>query len=127
MPKTSLERVTAHRKRLKEGIEIPKCKCLRPLKGEKSQKRRLCSACYRFTADGRHQIWACKNQAEPKGTLQLWELCKVGGTAIAPDGSIGIIEAIALYANGNIVATVQFDDGIQDSFVVNQENCLISH
>lgn len=137
MPKTSLERVTAHRQRKKAGIEIPQCKCdayggrgcLRPLKGEKSQKRRLCNFCYRFTTDGRHQVWACKkeNQAKPKEALQSWELCKVGEQAIAPDGSVGIVEAIALYANGNIVATVQFDGSIQDNFVINQENCLISH
>lgn len=129
MSKTSLERVTAYRQRKKEGIAIPQCKCDRPLKGEKSQKRKLCTFCYKFTTDGRHQIWASKkeNQAKPKEALQSWELCKVGEMVIAPDGSTGIIEAIALYANGNIVATVQFDGSIQDNFVINQENCLISH
>ena len=126
MPKTSQERVAAHRQRKKEGIEILRCKCDRPLKGEKSQKRRLCTFCYKFTADGRHQVWASKNKDKPVETLQSWELCKVGGNAITPDGSTGIVEEIALYANGNIVATVQFDGSIQDNFVINQENCLIA-
>lgn len=130
MPKTSQERVTAHRQRKKEGIEIPQCKCLRPIKGEKSQKRRLCNFCYKSSPDGRHQSYAAKNILRQRSVLaemlESWGDWSKGDRAIAPDGSIGTVQAIARYINGNIVANVQFDDGIQDNFMLNQINPLIT-
>jgi hypothetical protein len=129
--KTNNQRFAEYYERKKTGAEIPRCKCDRALKGEKSQKRRLCNYCYKSSPDGKHQSYVAKNILRQRivlsEMLESWGDWNKGDRAIAPDGSAGIVQAIACYINGNIAANVQFDDGTQDNFLLNQINCLISH
>lgn len=125
------ERFAAYYQRKKQGIEIPKCKCDRPLKGNLSNKRQLCAACHETSLEGRHRRWLSMNSRRGRNVLleyvPAWNEWKVGDEAIAPDGSVGIVQAIASYVNGDVAATVVFEDETQDIFLLSRENCLISH
>jgi hypothetical protein len=130
MAKSNQERIAAYRQRQKAGIEIPQCKCLRPLKGKLSQMRRICQLCFLNSEDGKHRAWKRMNFKRGRDVLQEylqeWGEWKVGDIAIAPDGNIGIVEAIALYVNGSVEATVQFEL-LEESFLLSSINCLIKH
>lgn len=130
MLKSSKERVAAHRQRKKAGIEIPLCKCDRPLKGKLSQRRGLCQRCFLDSPDGKHRAWLRVNKNRDREVLQEllneWQGWKVGNKAIAPDGSQGIVQAIALYVDGSVTAAVQFDDDLEP-FLISTLKPLISY
>lgn len=130
MPKSSAERVAAYRDRLKQNIEIPTCKCTRPLKGELAQLRQICSACYKKTPDGRHKNWISQNQKRGRvillETLESYGDWTKGDKAIAPNGSEGIVQEINSWVDGTVTAIVQFED-IQESFIISSSNSLLSH
>lgn len=129
MPKSSAERIAAYRDRLKQNIEIPTCKCTRPLKGRLAQLRVICSACYKKTPDGRHKNWISQNQRRGReiliDSLESYGDWEKGGRAIAPDGSIGTIQDICSWVDGTVTAIVQFED-VQESFVVSMSQPLIT-
>ena len=60
-------------------------------------------------------------------TLKEWKGYKVGGQAIARDGSRGTIQFIMSWINGDIAATVKFEDGDRDTFLISSENPMIKH
>lgn len=130
MAKTSLERVTAHRQRQRAGVEVPQCSCGRSLKGKLSQRRRICQRCFLDSADGKHRAWVRVSANRGRDVLQEylleWGGWEIGGKAIAPDGSTGVVEAIALYVDGSVGAIIRFE---QDSeiFLISSLNPLISH
>lgn len=130
MAKTSIERVHEYRDRQRAGIEIPQCNCGRLLKGKLSQRRRICQRCFLNSADGKHRAWVRVSANRGRDVLQEylseWGEWKVGDNAKSPDGSAGIVEAIALYINGSVGAIVRFE---QDSeiFLISSLNPLISH
>lgn len=131
MPKSSKERIAAYRDRQRQGIEIPICKCTRPLKGSLAQLRKICSACYKTTPDGRHQNWVITNKRRNREVLvealDFWGDWRKGDKAIAPDGSEGTIQAIASWVDGTVTANVQFEEDIQDNFIISLPNPLINH
>lgn len=124
------ERIAAYRDRQRQGVEVPTCKCARPLKGNLSRIRQLCTACYKKSPEGRHQNWAIKSRSygnEPLvEEIDRWEGWEKGMVAIAPDGSVGTVVAIASWSNGAVTATIQFED-VQDSFIISSSNTIISH
>jgi hypothetical protein len=130
MARTNQERVTAHRQRQKEGVEVPQCDCGRLLKGELSQRRRICQRCFLYSPDGKHRAWVRVNDSRGREVIQEhlpeWGDWKVGDKAIAPDGSIGEVQAIALYINGGVQAIVQFEHD-SESFLISSLNPLITN
>ncbi|MBE9038340.1 hypothetical protein [aff. Roholtiella sp. LEGE 12411] len=132
--KSNQERAAAYRARQKQGIEIPLCKCDRPLKGKLSQRRRLCQLCFLNSEDGKHRAWKRVNAKRGRNVLQQylpsWGNWKVGDKAIAPDGSEGVVGAIALYVNSSVEATVQFTEEVgellEESFLISSISCLIN-
>jgi hypothetical protein len=126
MAKSSKERVAAYRDRLKSGTIVPECGCGRQLKGSLSKKRQLCKKCYDQTLIKKHRVWlrdnACRGREVLTENLQAWGNYKVGGEAIASDGSKGTVQAIASYINGNVSAAVTFEDGDQDIFLISPKN-----
>jgi hypothetical protein len=130
MAKTNLERVTSYRDRQRAGIKIPQCHCGRLLKGQLSQRRRICQRCFLDSADGKHRAWVRVSATRDRNALQEylpeWGNWKVGGRAIAPDGSIGVVSAIALYVDGSVGAIVQFEHD-SESFLISSLNPLISY
>lgn len=137
MQKSSKERVSAHRQRKRAGEEVPRCKCdacggqcQRLLKGQLSQRRRLCQRCFLDSPDGKHRAWLRVSQARGREVLQEllseWKGWKVGSKAIAPDGSEGIVRAIALYVDGSVTADIQFEQD-SESFLISGVDSLISY
>jgi hypothetical protein len=131
MAKTNNQRFAEYYQRKKAGVEVPQCGCGRSLKGNLSQKRQLCTSCYKPSSDGRHQSWLKMSKSRGREVLQespqQWNGWEVGGRAIAPNGDIGKITAINIYIDGSVDAIALFDDGTQDLFLLSRENCLISH
>lgn len=130
MAKTVNERVAAHRQRQKAGVEVPRCKCDRLLKGELSQRRQICQRCFLNTPDGKHRAWLRVNLNRMRDVLsenlESWGDWKIGDKAIAPDGSTGTVQAIALYIDGSVDVIVQFERD-SESFLISSENPLINH
>ena len=60
-------------------------------------------------------------------SMEEWKWYKVGGQAIARDGSRGIIQSITWWINGDIAAVVEFNDGDKDTFLISSENPLIKY
>jgi hypothetical protein len=120
--KPSKERVAEYRLRQKTGESIPECRCGRPLKGSLSKKRQLCKVCYDSSPVRRHLRWV--NISVKRGrelyseNVQEYKGYKVGGQAIAPNGSRGIIQSITCWGNGDVAAAVEFDDGDKDTFLL---------
>jgi hypothetical protein len=129
--KTSKERIAEYRLRQKTGNSIPLCRCDRQLKGSLSRKRGLCKTCYDSSPDRRHLRWANINVIRGREIhseiLEEWKGYKVGGQAIACDGSKGVIQFIMSWINGDIAATVKFEDGDRDTFLISSENPLIKY
>jgi hypothetical protein len=130
MSKTNAERVANYRQRIKDGVEIPRCKCDRPLKGKLSQRRRMCRTCFTSSPDGKHRAWLRVNERRHRSVLQeylkAWGSWKIGDKTTSPDGSAGVVDAIALYVNGSVTAEVQFE-GDSESFLISSINPLISY
>ena len=133
MAKSNKERAAEYRLRQKTGESIPLCRCDRQLKGSLSRKRGLCKTCYDSSPDRRHLRWVNINSNANRGrkieldTLKEWKGYKVGGQAIARDGSRGVIKFIMSWINGDIAATVEFEDGDRDTFLISSEKPLITY
>lgn len=122
MPKSNNQRFKEYYYRIKQGITIPTCNCGRPLKGNLSKKRLICKACYDLSDDKRHKNWLNKNKVRDRQvlveTLQEWGNYKVDSEVKTPDGSVGVIQAIASYIDGSVDARVVFNDGDEDVFLI---------
>ena len=131
MAKSNRERAAEYRLRQKTGESIPLCRCDRQLKGSLSRKRGLCKTCYDSSPDRRHLRWVNINVIRGREIhseiLEEWKGYKVGGQAIARDGSRGIIQFIMSWINGDIAATVKFEDGDRDTFLISSENPIIKY
>jgi hypothetical protein len=124
--KSNKERAAEYRLRRKTGESIPLCGCGRPLKGNLSKKRQLCTACYGSSPIYRHLKWVNTNLRRGRElyseSVERYKRYRVGGRAIAPNGSKGIIQSITSWGNGDIVVAVEFEDGDKDVFLLFSKN-----
>lgn len=138
MPKPNKPRLTSHREIKKWGIQLPNCKCQRQLKGQLSQRRRMCQRCFLRSPDGKHRQWLRVNLIRDRDvfleSVLEWREWKVRDNAIAPDRSVGIVIAINTYINGSVEAEVEFYPNLEnekfagileDSFLISSNYSLI--